>query len=342
MTLTKPPRGWKTNRTLSPAHDGPDGSEDVPGIGSAPPRGWRPRQPPKPPRRPPAPPVVVVLSPQDQLVRTIFAIVAALIFGFLANVTVLGELQHMVAQQQLTDTLRIELAQGTAPVSEGTVDKVLLADGAPLGIIDIPSIGVHEVFVEGSDSGTTRTGPGHRRDTVLPGQAGISVVMGRAAAYGGPFGRIQELSPGQEFTVLTGQGQQTFSVIGVRYAGDPAPTALAAGESRLILETARGPAFVPGGVARVDAQLTSETQPAGIRQTTYTTLPVAHKELATDATRVWALAFALQFFLLIELAAVWSFRKVGARKTWTVFIPVVTLGGLLVADQVVRLLPNLL
>ncbi|ANP73329.1 sortase [Cryobacterium arcticum] len=309
---------------------------------TAPPRGWRPRQPPRPPRRPPAPPVVIVLSPQDQLVRTIFAIAAALIFGFLANLTVLGGLQHMVAQQQLTDTLRIELAQGTAPVSEGTVDKVLLADGAPLGIIDIPSIGVHEVFVEGSDSGTTRTGPGHRRDTVLPGQAGISVVMGRAAAYGGPFARIQELAPGQEFTVLTGQGEQTFAVIGVRYAGDPSPMALAAGESRLILETARGPAFIPGGVARVDAKLTSATQPAGARQTSYSTLAPSHRELATDTTTVWALAFALQFFLLIEAAAIWSFRRVGVRKTWTVFVPVVTVGGLFVADQAVRLLPNLL
>lgn len=285
---------------------------------------------------------MVVLTPADLLLRTILAIVAALIFGFLANLTVLGNLQHLVSQQQATDTLRVQLAEGTAPVSEGTVDKVLLADGAPLGIIDIPSIGVHEVFVEGSDSGTTRIGPGHRRDTVLPGQAGISVVMGRAAAYGGPFARVQELAPGQEFTVLTGQGEQTFAVIGVRYAGDPSPAPLKAGESRLILETARGPAFVPGGVARVDAVLTSETQPAGIRQTTYVTLPAAHKELATDTTTVWALAFALQFFLLVELAAIWAFRRVGVQKTWTVFLPVVTVGGLLVADQIVRLLPNLL
>ncbi|MGO4785525.1 sortase [Cryobacterium sp. W22_MBD10_FK3] len=286
--------------------------------------------------------MVVILTPADLLLRTILAIVAALIFGFLANLTVLGNLQHLVSQQQATDTLRVQLAEGTAPVSEGTVDKVLLADGAPLGIIDIPSIGVHEVFVEGSDSGTTRNGPGHRRDTVLPGQAGISVVMGRAAAYGGPFARVQELAPGQEFTVLTGQGEQTFAVIGVRYAGDPSPAPLKAGESRLILETARGPAFVPGGVARVDAVLTSETQPAGIRQTTYVTLPAAHKELATDTTTVWALAFALQFFLLVELAAIWAFRRVGVQKTWTVFLPVVTVGGLLVADQIVRLLPNLL
>ncbi|TFC80948.1 sortase [Cryobacterium sp. TMT1-21] len=291
---------------------------------------------PLPPRAP------VVLSVRDQAVRTALTIVAVLIFGFLAHLTIFGQVQHFVSQQQLTNSLRAELAQGTAPVSEGTVDRVLLAAGAPVALIDIPAIGVHEVVVEGTDSGTLRAGPGHRRDTVLPGQAGYSVIMGRAAAYGGPFARLQELRPGQQFTVITGQGRQKFSVLGVRYAGDPMPAPLGAGKSRLVLETARGPAFVPSGIARVDAELVSETKPAGTRATTFVTLPAVDRELATDTETVWALVFALQFLLLVELAAVWAYRRVGLRKTWTVFLPVVTVGGLFVADQVVRLLPNLL
>ncbi|WP_241994560.1 MULTISPECIES: sortase [Cryobacterium] len=298
---------------------------------------------PTPPRRMPLPPrAPVVLSVRDQAVRTALTIVAVLIFGFLAHLTIFGQVQHFVSQQQLTNSLRAELAQGTAPVSEGTVDRVLLAAGAPVALIDIPAIGVHEVVVEGTDSGTLRAGPGHRRDTVLPGQAGYSVIMGRAAAYGGPFARLQELRPGQQFTVITGQGRQKFSVLGVRYAGDPMPAPLGAGKSRLVLETARGPAFVPSGIARVDAELVSETKPAGTRATTFGTLPAVDRELATDTETVWALVFALQFLLLVELAAVWAYRRVGLRKTWTVFLPVVTVGGLFVADQVVRLLPNLL
>ncbi|TFC83331.1 sortase [Cryobacterium cheniae] len=283
-----------------------------------------------------------MLSARDQVIRTTLTIVAVLIFGFLAHLTIFGQVQHFVLQQQLTNSLRAELAQGTAPVSEGTVDQVLLEAGAPVALIDIPSIGVHEVVVEGTDSGTLRAGPGHRRDTVLPGQAGYSVIMGRAAAYGGPFARLQELRPGQQFTVITGQGRQEFAVLGVRYAGDPMPAPLGAGKSRLVLETARGPAFVPSGIARVDAELVSETKPAGVRATTFVTLPAVDRELATDTRTVWALVFALQFLLVVELAAVWAYRRVGLRKTWTVFLPVVTVGGLFVADQVVRLLPNLL
>lgn len=346
MTAVKPARGKWLIDVLTPSRSAKPLEQSEPARVGKPPRGWKPSHVPRPPRPPRRSPVAqhppAVLTAREEFIRTALAIAAAVIFGILANVTVLGHLQHIVSQQQLTNSFRVELAEGTAPVSEGTVDKVLLTDGTPVAMIDIPSIGVREVIVEGTNSGTTRSGPGHRRDTVLPGQAGISVIMGRAAAYGGPFARIQELRPGQKFTVTTGQGKQNYEVIGLRYAGDPAPAPLAAGASRLILETARGPAYVPGGVARVDAQLTSETKPAGIRQMTYATLPAADRELASDTSTVWALVFALQFFLVIELAAVWAFHRVGARKTWIVFVPVITLGGLLVADQVVRLLPNLL
>jgi LPXTG-site transpeptidase (sortase) family protein len=282
------------------------------------------------------------MSPAQVFARSALIIVAALLFAFAANLMVLSHLQHAVSQQQLVDTYRAQLAAGTAPVSEGAFDDTLLADGAPVAIIEIPSIGVREVVVEGSSSADTKSGPGHRRDTVLPGQAGVSVVMGRAASYGGPFSRIQELAPGQAFTVLTGQGLQKFEVIGVRYAGDPAPPALKPGESRLILETARGAAFIPTGTARVDAQLVSATQPSGQRQSAFGTLPPQDLEMATDTSTVWALVFAMQFFVVAELAAVWAYRRIGAQKVWVVFVPVMFLAGLLVADQVTRLLPNLL
>ena len=33
--------------------------------------------------------------------------------------------------------------------------------------------------MEGTSSGTLMSGPGHRRDTPFPGQAGVSVIVGR-------------------------------------------------------------------------------------------------------------------------------------------------------------------
>jgi len=308
-----------------------------------PPRAPKPPRVPKPPRRAPRPPKQYApLSPQVVLVRGSLMILAALLIAFAANVTVLSQVQHLVSQQMLYNELREQLSAGTAPVSEGDFDDVLLPDGAPLAVLEIPQIGVHEVIVEGTSGDTLKAGPGHRRDTVLPGQQGISVLMGRAAAFGGPFGRIQELAPGDSFTVRTGQGKQVFEVIGVRYAGDPTPASPKAGESRLMLQTARGPAFIPSGIAYVDAQLRSEVQASGQRQTTFTALPPQDKAMATDTSTVWALVFALQFLLVAQFAAVWAFRRIGAQKTWVVFVPVGVLAALYVNNQLTLLLPNLL
>ena len=308
-----------------------------------PPRAPKAQRPPQPPRRAPRPPrVYAPLTPRMMLVRGSLLIVAALLFAFVANVTVLSQLQHLVSQQMLQNEFRQQLAEGTAPVSEGDFEDVLLPDGAPVAVIDIPQIGVHEVVVEGTSGDTLKSGPGHRRDTVLPGQQGMSFVMGRAAAYGAPFGRIQELAPGDSFVVRTGQGKQVFEVIGVRYAGDPSPVPPKAGESRLVLQTARGPAFMPAGIAYVDAQLASEVQPSGQRQTTFTALPPQDGAMATDMSTVWALVFALQFLVVAQFAAVWAFRRIGAQKTWVVFVPVGVLAVIYVSNQLVLLLPNLL
>jgi LPXTG-site transpeptidase (sortase) family protein len=272
----------------------------------------------------------------------VLIVLSALLLALALNATVVGHVRHLVSQQQLRDTFSSQLEEGIAPVTEGDFNDVLLPDGAPVGIIEVPSLGIREVIVEGTDSESTQLGPGHRRDTSLPGQAGVSVIMGRAAAYGGPFARIQELGPGDEFTIRTGQGLHEFEVIGLRYAGDPSPPRLQPGESRVVLATARGIPFAPTGIARIDAELVSETQPAGVRQTRFATLPEAHKELSGDTSMAWALVFALQFLVVVEIAAVWAYRNVGPRRTWIVLVPLTLLAGLWVTGEIVRLLPNLM
>ena len=306
-----------------------------------------PPQPPGPPRwrrvprwvpRPPAPP----LPPGRQVAAQVSRLAALALLALAAYVGIVSGLEHAIAQDHLHRAFTDQLTEGTAPVSEGTFDDILLTDGAPVAQLTIPQIGVDETVVEGTNASNLTMGPGHRRDTSLPGQVGVSVIMGRQSAFGGPFGRIEELAPGDRFTVVTGQGVQTFEVIGVRYAGDLSPAPTKAGESRLVLETARGPAFMPRGVVRVDAELVSDPQPRGPRYTTFQTLPAAQKEMAGDTSRAWALVFALQLLLVVVVAAVWTYRRIGARQAWAVFVPLGLLAFLVVADQAVRMLPNLM
>ena len=256
-----------------------------------PPKGERPPQPPyrerppKPPRRPPGPEKPpIVLTQRETLIRSLIAVLAIMLLSFVLNLMLVSHIQYQASQQQLLDHFKAQLAAGVAPVSEGDVDDVLLADGVPVALLSAPSIGLETVVVEGTSSGDTMKGPGHRRDTALPGQSGVTVIMGRASAYGGPFGKLPDLQAGDLITVITGQGEHTYEVMGLRYAGDPAPPPITAGNSRMVLETARGIPYAPAGSMYIDARLTSEIQPNGARQTNYFTLPPEDKSLATDTT----------------------------------------------------------
>lgn len=269
-------------------------------------------------------------------------IVAIIALAFVFDLFVLSQIQHAATQQQLSDTFRAQLLEGTAPVSEGDYDDRLLADGAPVAIIDIPDLGVREVIVEGTDAGALTLGPGHRRDTVLPGQKGVSVVYGRAAAYGGPFGELQDLPIGAEIHVITGQGEHTYRVIGVRYAGEATPPPLAADAGRLVLVSARGLPYIPTGALFVDAELETPAQDRGARYTTYAMLPPSAKPFATDTSTVWALVFALQFLVVAEVLLIRLLPRIDGRRAWIVFFPTMLLGGNWAAYQLTLLLPNLL
>ncbi|MFF4792457.1 sortase [Streptomyces sp. NPDC001276] len=267
---------------------------------------------------------------------------AALLLGITAQLLFLSGVQERAAQHTAYDELRNALALGTAPVSQTDQQGRLLAPGTPVALIDIPSLRVRQVVLEGTDSGVMTDGPGHRRDTPMPGQAGTSVLMGRAAAYGGPFEQLADLAEGDRFTVTTGQGAANYQVVGVRRAGDPAPAPLASGQGRLVLATATGPSYMPGGILRVDADLVSapfETPAAVIRPGT---LPESEQPLARPSGVPWPLVMWLQALLVAAVAAVWTWHRWGRHQTWIVFAPVVAVLGLQVATRTTELLPNLM
>ena len=65
--------------------------------------------------------------------------------------------------------------------------------GDAIGKIVIPSIGVSEYVVEGTDADNLRKGPGHYPDTPLPGQKGTWAIAGHRTTSGAPFRKLNEL-----------------------------------------------------------------------------------------------------------------------------------------------------
>ncbi len=283
-----------------------------------------------------------VTKPNRPILRGIVGMTTLFTAMFLLNLMVFSHIFHISEQTRLRNEFRDQLAASVAPTAEVDFEKRILQQGAPVGVIKIPSLGVDEVIVEGTDSATLRSGPGHRRDTVLPGQQGISIIMGRSSAYGGPFANLQSLKAGTEFKVITGQGVQVFKSLGIRYAGDLSLPPVGSGESRLILATARGGAYNPQGMVYYDAQLVSKVQPRGLRITSTANVSPEDREFGFDTRFAWALVLALQLLIALEIGAIWCWRKFGSRSTYLVFTPLLLLASILVMDQATRLLPNLL
>ncbi len=279
------------------------------------------------------------LGSTAQLAMVSLNILAALLIGLVAQVALVGTLKHNRDQQIAYDDLRLSLAEGTTPV--GPIEGKALPKGTPIARITIPAIGLKEVVLEATTAGVLHSGVGHRRDTVLPGQAGISILMGRRMAYGGPFSQLGDLNTGDTIDMITGQGPAQFRVIGVRRVGNPIP-GVAAGGSRLTLMTSTGNRFAPKDVLRVDADLTGTAFAAATPFYTAATLPADERPMAKEPGALRNVVGWGVLLLAGAIACVWLRARWGRWQSWLISVPTLSFLGITVADHASRLLPNLL
>jgi sortase A len=109
-------------------------------------------------------------------------------------------------------------------------------EGDAIGRIAIPSIGVSEFVVEGTDTANLRKGPGHYPDTPLPGERGTAAIAGHRTTYGAPFRRLDDLRPGQPVAVDLPYGRFVYRVERVRIVDDEDVSVLRrVGYDRLVL-----------------------------------------------------------------------------------------------------------
>ena len=270
-------------------------------------------------------------------------IVAVTALGFTAWVGLFSQLHYDKAQLNAYDALRVELAAGTAPNGPTVPNNPakLLPLGAPVAVLSIPAIGLRTVVLQGTTGAVLENGPGHLRTSVMPGQAGTSVILGRQTAYGGPFGRLTSLVPGDSIKVVTGQTVASYKVIDLRRAGDPLPPAPARGAGRIILVTADGAPLEPSGVLRVDADETSKPVPSpGVLLQSY--LSPTENAMATDPQAWLPIVLWGQLLVLIAFALSWLWTAWGKWQTWVIAVPAIGFLVLSIADQATRLLPNLM
>jgi sortase A len=264
--------------------------------------------------------------------------------GFVVWLAVFSSLHYDKAQLNAYETLRVELAEGTAPngPTEPLNPNQMLPAGSPVAVLSIPAIRLRTVILQGTTGSVLENGPGHLRDTPMPGQVGVSVILGREFAYGGPFGKLPALAPGDPITVVTGQTVASYQVIDLRRAGDPLPQPVAAGGARMILVTADGPPLAPTGTLYVDADLTSKPQPAPVMVLSSSNLSSSENAMGNDLQAWLPIVLWTQLLLLITVALSWLWTAWSKWQTWLIAVPIVGYVVVSAADEVTRLLPNLI
>jgi sortase A len=273
---------------------------------------------------------------------TVSVLLLVMLFGagFFVYLYGLSGLSESRAQSAMFKNFVGQLAQATAPVGP-TVEnasgvQVPVAEGAPVAVLNIPQIGLRDVVVvNGTTSRDLALGPGHVRASVLPGQAGVSVIYGKVATFGAPFAHLMQLNRGDRFTVTTGQGTATYQVESFGTSSNPAP---ADSVNRLILETAAS-SFAPTYAVQVSADLVSAPQP---NPGDWPQITAQEVDMASDTAdslvplTLWSQALLIAVTIATVAANRWS-----RWPTYLCMAPVVIALTWCVYENLACLLPNL-
>jgi sortase A len=273
------------------------------------------------------------------------------ILGFVGYLYFLSGVQEARAQTTLYARLQGELAQAVAPTGPAipghpaSPASLAAVPGDPVAVLDIPAIGISNlVIVEGTSPENLTLGPGHLRDTPLPGQAGTSVVFGRRATFGAPFGSLPLLNKGAVITTITSQGKAKYQVIAVSDSSNPVP--FSQFPSQLLLVTADSK-LAPAHYVQVEAKFVGAVV-AGTTQSTpfpqsgyFPQVSAAEAALGRDSytlipAMAWAIALAAAALLGSYLAAKWA-----RWPAWIVTIPVLVAIIWNLYEALSALLPNL-
>jgi sortase A len=88
-----------------------------------------------------------------------------------------------------------------------------IREGREIGLIRIPRIGLDMAFVQGANWWTLQRGPGHYRQTPLPGQGGNVAIAGHRTTFLHPFWSLNRLRPGDLIELQTAAGSFTYRVV---------------------------------------------------------------------------------------------------------------------------------
>lgn len=285
----------------------------------------------EPPRQPPAAEPGSSRTDMSTGVQIAIALVllGSMLVGFFVYLYGVSALSEQHAQATLRQSFANKLAQAIAPTGP-------VPPGTPVAALTIPRLGLEQaIVVEGTSAQDLTAGPGHRTDTVLPGQAGVSVIYGRRMTFGAPFAHLEQLQVGDIITTVTAQGIATYRVSSFGDSQHPAP---ANSTNRLLLATADA-GVVPHQILTVSADLVTKPQPS---QGALPAVPSNEILLAGDGgNRLLPMLLWSQALLLLAIAIPLLINRWSPAAVYLCAAPIALAVLWNLYDNLALLLPNM-
>lgn len=131
---------------------------------------------------------------------------------------------HELEQRQLARSLERRLERDPRLAAAGAIDVEAAAErwrtsskrGDAVARLRIPALGVDEIVVNGTDSGSLKRGPGRYLDSAMPGEGELVYIAGHRTTHGAPFSRIDRLRKGDRVFLELPYGTVEYAITGHR------------------------------------------------------------------------------------------------------------------------------
>lgn len=153
-------------------------------------------------RRRAGPPVAVVIGVLGVVVALILAFVGSNVWASIRQQTLEGRFDDASARWSSLD-----------PVERS---GITYAPGDPIARVEISSIGLDAIVVEGATPSLMRSAPGHLPSSATPGDNGVAIITANRMGFGSFFLRIDRLSPGDRIVSSSALGRAVYEVESVR------------------------------------------------------------------------------------------------------------------------------
>jgi sortase A len=136
-------------------------------------------------------------------------------YGSLKQSQAADQLNQLESQYPTpADLAAIQGVQGIAKKARILADRFEphLQEGHAIGRIKIDRIGLSIVVIQGTDTSSLEKGPGHYRNTPIPGQPGTVAIAGHRTTYLAPFRHIDDIQDGDQIRIEMPYAAFTYTV----------------------------------------------------------------------------------------------------------------------------------